>query len=114
MAVGLGTDEPTNLMVDNQSAIALAYNPELHSRTKHIDRRHFFIRECVENMQLRVPFVPTKENVADFFTKPLQGKQFFYFRDLVMNIPADSPPELEGYPDPHDDKYMAAMKMQNL
>ena len=28
---------------------AVSYNPELHSRTKHIDRRHFFVRECDEN-----------------------------------------------------------------
>ena len=46
------------------------------TRTKHIDRRHFFVRECVENMQLRVPFVGTADNAADFFTKPLAAKAF--------------------------------------
>ena len=34
-----------------------------------------------------MPFVPTKDNVADFFTKPLTGKTFFDFRDKVMNVP---------------------------
>ena len=75
--------------VDNQAAIAISYNPELHSRTKHIDRRHFFIRECVENMQIVVPFVASADkqegqtnNLADFlFTKPLPPKQFFAMRD---------------------------------
>ena len=57
------------------------------SKTKHIERRHYFIRECVENGKLRVPFVPTKDNVADFFTKPLTGKMFFDMRDKVMNVP---------------------------
>jgi hypothetical protein len=57
--LGHGSSKPVELGMDNQAAIAISYNPELHSRTKHIDRRHFFIRECVENMQLRVPYVRT-------------------------------------------------------
>ena len=76
----------------DMSAIDLAYNPEHHARTKHIDRRHYFIRECVENGRLRVPFVATADNIADFFTKPLMGKDFFRLRDKVMNVaPASSP-----------------------
>ena len=38
------------LGVDNTGARDLAYNPEHHARSKHIERRHFFIREMVENM----------------------------------------------------------------
>ena len=60
------------------------------TRVKHIERRHFFIRECVEEGKIRVPFVATDENVADFFTKPLTGKQFFNLRDKVMNVPHSS------------------------
>ena len=67
--------KPPPLRLDNKSAIDLAYNPEHHSKTKHIERRHYFIRECVENGKLRVPFVPTADNVADFFTKPLTGRE---------------------------------------
>ena len=33
-----------------------------------------------------MPFVPTADNVADFFTKPLMGKHFFLMRDKVMNV----------------------------
>ena len=92
--LGLPNRNATVMGVDNQSAIAIAYNPEHHARTKHIDRRHYFIRECVEHGRLRVPFVATAENVADFFTKPLMGKDFFRMRDRVMNVPRDasSPP----------------------
>ena len=65
---------PSAQDVDNKSAIDLAYNPEHH---KHIDRRQYFIRECVENGRLRVPFVATTENIADFFTQPLMGRTSF-------------------------------------
>ena len=41
----------------------------------------------VKNGKLRVPFEPTADNVADFFTKPLTGKMFFDMRDKVMNVP---------------------------
>ena len=85
--LGMNLSQPPPLKLDNKSAIDLAYNPEHHSKTKHIERRHYFIRECVENGKLRVPFVPTKDNCADFFTKPMTGKMFFDLRDKVMNVP---------------------------
>lgn len=69
--LGVGDPAPVRLSVDNQSAIAVAYNPEQHGRLKHVDRRHYFVRECVENMQIVVPFVCSHDNLADFFTKSL-------------------------------------------
>ena len=39
----------------------------------------------VENYEINVPFVPTDENVADFFTKPLSAPKFFAFRKILMN-----------------------------
>ena len=59
---------------------------------KHVERRHFFVRECVENHTLRVPFVATADNFADFFTKALAGLQFFTLRDAIMNIGAHTRP----------------------
>jgi hypothetical protein len=81
------TDEPVNLACDNTGARALAYNPEHHAKVKHIERRHFFVREMVENMRIRVPFVSTIDNLADFFTKPLPAKAFYPMRDQIMNVP---------------------------
>ena len=69
----------------------LAYNPEHHSKTKHIDRRHFFVRELVEQQRIVVPYVATDDNLADFFTKPLMAKKFFAMRDKIMNNPFPSP-----------------------
>ena len=88
------TDDPVDLSVDNKSAIEVAYNPEHHGRMKHVERRHFFVRECVENHQVRVPFVSTVDTLADFFTKPLPARVFFPMRDTIMNVP----PPLRGAP----------------
>ena len=43
-----------------------------------------WIRECVENLKLTVPYVNTVDNLADFFTKPLVSKTFFRMRDRIM------------------------------
>ena len=82
---------PTELAMDNQAGIAIAYNPELHTKTKHIARRHFFIRELVEQQRITVPFVKTVDNWADFFTKALKPKQFTAMRNAIMNIRAQTP-----------------------
>jgi hypothetical protein len=76
---------PTDLRTDNTAARHVSYNPELHDRMKHVARRHFFVRDMVENFEINVPFVPTKENVADFFTKSLPAPAFFAFRKILMN-----------------------------
>ena len=77
----------TLLLVDNKAAIDLAYNPEHHSKTKHIERRHFFVREKVEDHEICVPFVKTADNLADFFTKALDPAKFWPMRDAIMNVP---------------------------
>ncbi|KAL8103609.1 hypothetical protein AgCh_027981 [Apium graveolens] len=56
---------------DNQSAIAMTGNPVQHSMTKHISIRYHFIREHVEAGTVELVFVPTDQQVADIFTKPL-------------------------------------------
>ena len=83
--LGEADEKPVQLALDNQSAIAVSYNPEHHNRMKHVERRHFFVRECVENMRLEVPFVRTDANIADFFTKPLEPSRFFTLRNIIMN-----------------------------
>ena len=60
------------IMEDNQRAIALAHNPEYHTRTKHIDVQYHFIRESVEMGKVKLVYCPIEEMVADALTKPLQ------------------------------------------
>ncbi|KAJ9565966.1 hypothetical protein OSB04_001932 [Centaurea solstitialis] len=56
---------------DNTLAIAIANNPVLHSKTKHIEVRYHFIRDHVMNGDIELHFVPTEYQLADLFTKPL-------------------------------------------
>jgi hypothetical protein len=78
----------TLLYQDNQSAILLEKNGRKSSggRTKHLNVRYFFITDRINNRDLSVEYCPTEEMVADFFTKPLQGKLFVKFRNLIMNL----------------------------
>ena len=48
--------------------------------------RFFFVKDRVASREIRIEYCPTKEMVADFFTKPLQGSQFYKLRDQIMNI----------------------------
>ena len=53
---------------------------------KHVERRHFFVRDMVESFEIEVPFVPTALNPSDFLTKPVKSaSQFRKLRQLVMN-----------------------------
>ena len=83
----IGSD-PIDLFMDNESGIKVAYNPEHFGRMKHVDRRHFFVRECVEEHKLRVPYVATADNLADFLTKAQPADVFIRMRNIIMNVPS--------------------------
>ena len=63
--------DPMLVHCDNMSAINLSKNPVQHSRTKHVDIRHHFVRELVEMKIVILEHVPTERQLADLFTKPL-------------------------------------------
>ena len=62
---------PTDLFSDNQSAIALAKNPVSHARAKHIDLRHHFVREAIQDKVIWVQYIPTTEMTTDSLTTAL-------------------------------------------
>ncbi|GKB24159.1 retrovirus-related pol polyprotein from transposon TNT 1-94 [Tanacetum coccineum] len=64
------------IFYDNTSAIAIANNPILHSRTKHIDIRYHFIRDHILKGDIELHFIPTEYQLADIFTKPLDVPTF--------------------------------------
>ena len=59
------------IFCDSSSIIVMTQNHVFYSRTKHIDIRHHFIRENVEKGLVCIEFVPTDQQLADRFTKPL-------------------------------------------
>ncbi|KAG7565068.1 Zinc finger CCHC-type superfamily [Arabidopsis suecica] len=81
--LSLPQDEPTKIFVDNKSAIALAKNPVFHDRSKHIDTRYHYIRECVNKKDVLLEYVKTHDQVADIFTKPLKREDFIKMRSLL-------------------------------
>jgi hypothetical protein len=75
--------DPIPLHYDNTSAISLSKNPILHSKSKHIPIKHHFFREQVTNRIVQVNYIPSTEQIADIFTKPLTTTPFGYFRQKL-------------------------------
>jgi hypothetical protein len=68
------------LLCDNESAIRMVDNPVEHSRTKHIDIRHHFLRDHQQKRDMEVYHISTENQLADIFTKPLDEKRFCRLR----------------------------------
>ena len=84
--LGFRPTGPTPIFADNQSAIALAHNPEFHACTKHIEVRHHYIREKLEDRVIDLKFTPTGDQIADIFTKPLLiGKHSKFVHGLSLS-----------------------------
>ena len=68
---------------DNTSTINISKNLVQHSRTKHIDIRHHFIRELVENKSVVIEHVATDKQLANIFTKALDSSKFISLRKAL-------------------------------
>ena len=77
------TQNVMTLFCDNLSAINISKNPIQHSRTKHIDIRHHFIRDLVEDKVITLEHVATDLQLADIFTKALDATQFENLRSKL-------------------------------
>ena len=71
---------------DNESAIKLEKNGRMSAgpRSRHINIRHFWIKDRMEQEKITVRHCPTLQMLGDFFTKPLQGGLFTRFRDVIL------------------------------
>jgi hypothetical protein len=81
--LGIDISSPTTLYIDNQSAIAIARNPEFHDRTKHIEIRHHFLRQLVDNKEIAPLYLPTGEQIADALTKGLSREKHEKFANAM-------------------------------
>ncbi|GJR29834.1 retrovirus-related pol polyprotein from transposon TNT 1-94 [Tanacetum coccineum] len=78
------------IMCNNKGAINLSKNPVQHSRTKHIEIRHHFLRDNVQKGHISIEKVPSVDNIADILTKPLKRESFNYLRlglGMMEHIP---------------------------
>ena len=73
---------------DNTSAINVSKNPVHHSRTKHIDVRHHFLRDHVEKGNIKLTHIRTEDQIADIFTKPLGRIPFLNLRLMLGLLPS--------------------------
>ena len=80
---------PTIIYVDNQSAKKISENDTEHDRTKHIDIRHYFIRDLINSGEIKLVWISTHDQLADIFTKPLGGTIFTTLRNKLMKIKID-------------------------
>jgi hypothetical protein len=72
--------ERVPLMCDNTSAISVAKNLVFHKRMKHLEVTHHFLRDNVENRDIKMRYIDTERQLADIFTKPRDASRFAALR----------------------------------
>jgi len=77
------------IFTNNQGYIALANNLVSYSCTKHIDICHHFIWEHIEQHEVELKYVSTKDMLADVFTKALPQEMFKKFCTLLGVLSMD-------------------------
>ncbi|GJV59287.1 hypothetical protein Tco_1465387 [Tanacetum coccineum] len=73
----------TKIFIDNESTICIVKNPVFHLKTKHIEIRHYFIRDSNEKKLIQMIKIHTYQNVADLLTKAFNVGRFQY---LIASI----------------------------
>jgi len=81
---------PISILCDNTCAINISKNPLMHSNTKHIPIKYHFLREQVLEQKVKLEYGPSKEQVANIFTKPLPKETFEYLRQKLGVVVASS------------------------
>ncbi|GKA12397.1 putative ribonuclease H-like domain-containing protein [Tanacetum coccineum] len=78
----------TKIYIDNESTICIVKNPMFHSKTKHIEIRHHFIRDSYKKKLIQVIKIHTDHNVADLLTKAFDVSRFNFLiaRTGLLNL----------------------------
>ena len=74
------------IFCDNTSVINISNNLVMYTKTKHIAIK-YFLRQLVQDKEVRLEYVNTKEQIVDIFTKPLPKDEFLYLRGKLGAIP---------------------------
>ena len=75
---------------DNKSAINLTKYPIQHLRTKHIDIRHHFLCDHIQNGDISLEFVNINNQLTDIFTKPLNEERLNFIKHYLGMIDGSS------------------------
>ena len=81
---GLRVDNPLVIREDNRACIAFSKDPGEHKSTKHIDYRHFFVRDHVNDGDILLEPVDSENQLADIFTKSFEPKRFLFLRNHLV------------------------------
>lgn len=95
LELGIKAQTTPVIWVDNLSTIGLASNPVLHARAKHIELDMHFVRDLVANHAVDLRHVPSLDQIADLFTKPLSNQFFSRLRNK-LGLCSKSSLELRG------------------
>ena len=79
--------DPMLIYCDNTNAINISKNIVMHTRTKNIAIKYHFLRELVQDKEIKLEYVNIVEQIADIFTKPLPKDEFLYLRGKLGVIP---------------------------
>jgi hypothetical protein len=88
-----GYELETEIREDNRSTMLLMRNGRLSSgkRTKHLDVRYFYLKDLIDRGMIKLSHCVSDSMIADYFTKPTQGKRFLALRNLILNLNIDHP-----------------------
>jgi hypothetical protein len=75
--------ESTQILVDNQAAIAIAKNPVFHGKTKHFKLKLYFLREVQREGEIQLIYCKTENQNVDILTKPLPQAKYEFFRQRL-------------------------------
>ena len=81
---------------DNEGAIFLARNQQISMRTKHIEMRSHFIRDCIKNLWVKVKKVMTENNVSDIMTKNCDVETFLRHTEKILKGKIECDQHVEG------------------
>jgi hypothetical protein len=83
--IGFGQTTETEIYNDNTATINNLNNNIINSKNRCEARKHFYVRNAIKQKEIIIRYVPSKNNIADFFTKPLIKADFFKFRSIIMD-----------------------------
>jgi hypothetical protein len=82
--LGIPLDGPANVLVDNDSVVRNCTNPASTLQKKHNAICYHYVREAVATKCMRIAFIPSQENLAEVFTKPLGATKLKSFCHRIL------------------------------